>query len=65
LSLRLDVYIVESQCIADAVESKMVRINDIDLDEGILSEAMRLAGITEPREAVLEAIKEYTRPKCQ
>jgi Arc/MetJ family transcription regulator len=43
----------------------MVRISDIEVDEDVLKEAMRLAGTDEPRKALLEAMKEYTRPRTQ
>lgn len=43
----------------------MTKTIDVELDEDVLQEAMRRAGTTEPRTALIEAIKEYTRPRSQ
>ena len=38
---------------------------DIELDDEVLKEAMRRAGTSEPRKALIEAVKAYTRPQSQ
>jgi Arc/MetJ family transcription regulator len=43
----------------------MTKTVDIELDEEVLKEAMRRAGTSEPREALIEAVKQYTRPQSQ
>ncbi len=43
----------------------MTRTVNIELDEDVLNEAMRRAGTSEPKEALIEAVKEYTRPHSQ
>jgi Arc/MetJ family transcription regulator len=43
----------------------MTKTVDIELDEEVLNEAMRRAGTSEPRKALIEAVKEYTRPQSQ
>jgi Arc/MetJ family transcription regulator len=40
-------------------------IQAIEVPEEVLTEAMRLAKTTEPKEAVMEALRQYTRPRTQ
>ena len=40
-------------------------IEAIEVPEEVLQEAMRLAKTTEPKKAVMEALREYTRPRTQ
>ena len=43
----------------------MTKTIDLEIEEDVLNEAMRRAGTSEPRQALAEAIKEYTRPLSQ
>ena len=43
----------------------MTKTINFEIDEEILNEAMRRAGTSEPRHALAEAIKQYTRPTSQ
>ena len=43
----------------------MTKMIDIEIEEDVLNEAMRRAGTSEPKQALIEALKEYTRPRGQ
>ncbi|HWB53987.1 MAG TPA: type II toxin-antitoxin system VapB family antitoxin [Tepidisphaeraceae bacterium] len=43
----------------------MTRTIDVAVEEDMLNEAMRLAGTSEPGKALIEALREYTRPRSQ
>jgi Arc/MetJ family transcription regulator len=43
----------------------MTKMIDIEVEEEVLKAAMRRAGTSEPKEAMIEALKEYTRPQGQ
>ncbi|MBC7784398.1 MAG: type II toxin-antitoxin system VapB family antitoxin [Burkholderiales bacterium] len=40
-------------------------IDSIEVPEDILQEAMRIAGTKEPKTALIEALRDYTRPRSQ
>ena len=43
----------------------MSTIEALEVSEELLKEAMRRAGTQEPKQAVIEALREYTRPRSQ
>ena len=43
----------------------MLNVGDIEVDESVIREAMRISGTAEPKAAILEALRDYTRPRSQ
>ncbi|HEX8341378.1 MAG TPA: type II toxin-antitoxin system VapB family antitoxin [Tepidisphaeraceae bacterium] len=43
----------------------MLNVGDIEVDESVIQEAMRISGKKEPKAAILAALRDYTRPRSQ
>jgi len=43
----------------------MLTIDHIEVDESVINEAMRISQKSEPKAAILEALRDYTRPRTQ